>query len=101
MIALARRYLPETPPRTGAFDLVGAMLATLGMGALVFGMIESADAGGVPMTVVPVALVGAVLLAALVVNEARAAQPIMPLRLFAQPASDRGATSPACSTSAR
>ena len=45
MIALAPKYLPETPPRTGAFDLRGALLATLGTGALVFGIIESATRG--------------------------------------------------------
>lgn len=83
MIALAPKYLPETPPRTGAFDLTGALLATLGTGALVFGVIESSSRGWSD-PVVRVALVAAVLLLALlVVNEKRAAQPIMPLRLFA------------------
>jgi MFS family permease len=83
MIALAPRYLPATPPRTGAFDLAGALLATLGTGALVFGVIESSSRGwGDP--VVRVALVAAAaFLVGLVVNETRAAQPIMPLRLFA------------------
>jgi EmrB/QacA subfamily drug resistance transporter len=83
MIALAPKYLPETPPRTGAFDIRGALLATLGSGALVFGVIESSARGwGDP--VVLTALVAAVaLLAGLVVNERRADQPIMPLRLFA------------------
>jgi len=83
MIALAPRFLPETRRSTGRFDVVGALTATLGMGALVFGIIGSAGAGwGSPTTVVSV-LTGALLLAALVVNEARAAQPIMPLGLFA------------------
>ncbi len=83
MIALAPRYLPETPPRTGAFDLTGALLATLGTGALVFGVVESSAQGwGDPVVQVAV-VAAAALLAALVVNEKRAAQPIMPLRLFA------------------
>lgn len=83
MIALAPRFLPETPRSTGRFDVVGALAATLGMGALVFGIIGSADAGwGSPTTLTSV-LTGVVLLAALVLNEARAAQPIMPLGLFA------------------
>jgi EmrB/QacA subfamily drug resistance transporter len=83
MIALAPKYLPATPPRTGAFDLAGALLATFGTGALVFGVIESSSRGwGDP--VVRVALVAAAaFLVGLVVNETRAAQPIMPLRLFA------------------
>src|SRR6476646_5815070 len=45
MIALAPRFLSETARSTGRFDLVGALTATLGMGALVFGIIGSAEAG--------------------------------------------------------
>ena len=83
MIALAPKYLPETPPRTGAFDLAGAMLATLGTGALVFGVIESSARGWEDPVMLVALVAAAALLAALVVNEKRAAQPIMPLRLFA------------------
>jgi predicted MFS family arabinose efflux permease len=74
--------LSETPRRPGRFDVVGALCATLGMGGLVFGIIESGEVGwGSPRVVVSIA-VGLVLLAALVVTESRVAQPIMPLRLF-------------------
>jgi len=83
MIALAPKYLPETPPRTGAFDLRGALLATLGTGALVFGIIESAARGWGSAVVIGSLLVAVVVLAGLVINERRIAQPIMPLRLFA------------------
>ncbi|RZL80484.1 MAG: MFS transporter [Rhodococcus sp. (in: high G+C Gram-positive bacteria)] len=82
MIVLAPRFLPETEPRTGRFDITGAVCATLGMATLVFGIVNTADAGwGAPVTLVTLA-VGALLLALLVRNEARAEQPIMPLRLF-------------------
>jgi EmrB/QacA subfamily drug resistance transporter len=83
MIVLAPRYLPETGRSSGRFDAVGAVTATLGIGCLVFGIVNSAQAGwGAPVTVA--ALVAAlVLLTVLVVNEARARQPIMPLHLFA------------------
>jgi hypothetical protein len=40
----APRYLPETAWRPGRFDLTGAVCATLGVGALVSGVIHSADA---------------------------------------------------------
>jgi EmrB/QacA subfamily drug resistance transporter len=83
MIVLAPKYLPETPPRTGAFDLQGALLATLGTGALVFGVIESASRGWSDSVVVGSLVAAAALLASLVVNEKRASQPILPLRLFA------------------
>jgi EmrB/QacA subfamily drug resistance transporter len=83
MLIAARRYVAETPPRGGRFDLVGALCATLGMSALVFGVIESTSAGWASARVIGALTVGAVLLVGLVVNEARVEQPIMPLRLFA------------------
>jgi EmrB/QacA subfamily drug resistance transporter len=83
MILLAPRYIPQTERSTGRFDIVGAACATFGMSALVFGIVNSADAGwGAPTTIA--ALVGgALLLIVLVLNEARVRQPIMPLHLFA------------------
>ncbi|HET9873927.1 MAG TPA: MFS transporter [Propionibacteriaceae bacterium] len=82
MIFLAPKYLPETPPRTGAFDLPGAVLATLGSSALVFGVLESSTRGWSDPLVLVTLAAAAALLAGLVVNEKRVAQPIMPLRLF-------------------
>lgn len=82
MIALAPRFIPESTRSRGRFDLAGAASATLGAGALVYGIIHSAGAGwGTPATVIPV-LAGALLLAVLVLAESRAAEPVMPLRLF-------------------
>jgi MFS family permease len=83
MIVGARAVLTETPRQRGRFDVVGALCATLGMGALVFGIIESGEAGWGSARVVAALVVGVLLLAALVVTESRAAQPVMPLRLFA------------------
>jgi EmrB/QacA subfamily drug resistance transporter len=83
MIVGARAVLTETPRRPGRFDVTGAVCATLGVGALVFGIIESAGSGWGSARVVGALVAGAALLTALVLNEARAEQPIMPLRLFA------------------
>src|SRR3954462_12435499 len=80
MMIGARAVLTETPRQRGRFDVVGALCATLGMGGLVLGIIESAEAGWGSPRVVTALAVGVVLLAALVVTESRAAQPIMPLR---------------------
>jgi EmrB/QacA subfamily drug resistance transporter len=83
MIVAARRFVGETARRRGRFDLAGALCATLGMSALVFGIVDAAEAGWTaPSTLIALTL-GVALLVALVVNEARADQPIMPLRLFA------------------
>ncbi len=67
----------------GRFDVLGALCSTLGMGALVFGIVNSTDAGwAAPETIMALAA-AAVLLTVLVINERKAKQPIMPLHLFA------------------
>ncbi len=83
LVWLAPRHLPETEPRTGRFDLAGALTSTLGMTAVVYGLVRAASAGwGERFTVASFAL-GVVLLVAFVLTERRAQQPITPLRLFA------------------
>ncbi|TSD99238.1 MFS transporter [Skermania sp. ID1734] len=82
MIALAPKYLPETARRPGTFDLAGAVLATVGTGALVFGVIESAARGWANALVLSSITIAVAMLALLVINEKRADQPILPLRLF-------------------
>jgi EmrB/QacA subfamily drug resistance transporter len=82
MIALAPQFLPESGRVSGRFDLFGAFSATFGVGGLVFGVINTVDAGWAsPMTVTAVSA-GVLLLAVFVLIERSAAQPIMPLRLF-------------------
>ncbi|MFH8805519.1 MFS transporter [Streptomyces sp. NPDC017936] len=83
MMVPAVRFLPETERRGGRFDVAGALLATLGSTALVLGIVDAADHGWTaPATWLPLAA-GAVLLTSFVGVERRAAQPIVPLRLFA------------------
>jgi EmrB/QacA subfamily drug resistance transporter len=83
MIVLAARYLVEQPRTPGRFDVIGALCSTLGVGAIILGIIESSESGWLaPLTLASLAI-GVVLLVALVLNERRAPQPIMPLRLFA------------------
>ncbi len=75
MFALAARFLPETVRQRGRFDVLGALLATLGAASLVLGIVEAS-------TLVLLGA-GAVLLGLFLLAERRAAQPIVPLRLFA------------------
>jgi EmrB/QacA subfamily drug resistance transporter len=83
MIVLAPRFLPETAAHRGRFDIGGALLATAGVGALVFAILNAAQDGWAsPVTIVALAA-AVILLVVFVVVEARVAQPIMPLRLFA------------------
>jgi EmrB/QacA subfamily drug resistance transporter len=78
----ARRFIGETPRHPGQFDVAGATTSTLGMGALVYGTVRSAESGwSDPLTVSSLAL-GIGLIALFIFNESRAEQPILPLRLF-------------------
>ncbi len=79
----AQRYLKETELHAGQFDLAGALSSTLGMSALVYGLIRSTSAGWSDLPTVASLAAGVLLLAFLVFNESRVKQPIMPLRLFA------------------
>lgn len=82
VLLLAPRFLPETPRRRGSFDLLGALAVTVGMTALVYGLVSAGESGWAsPVTIVSLA-VAVVFVAAFVVVERRAAQPITPLRLF-------------------
>jgi EmrB/QacA subfamily drug resistance transporter len=83
MLILAPRFLPRTPALPGRFDIAGAITSTLGVGSLVFAILNAAENGWTsPGTLIAFA-VAAVVLALFIVAESRASQPIMPLRLFA------------------
>jgi len=83
LVLAAPRYLPETPRRTGRFDLAGAVASTVGMTAIVYAIVRSATSGWAdPLTVASLAG-GVAMLALFVLNERRAEQPVTPLRLFA------------------
>jgi EmrB/QacA subfamily drug resistance transporter len=83
VIALAPRVLPETERQQGRIDVPGALTITVGMSALVYGLVEAATAGwGSPRTLVPL-VVAAVAIVGFVAIERGQRQPITPLRLFA------------------
>jgi EmrB/QacA subfamily drug resistance transporter len=83
MMLVAPRYLPESEHQSGQFDVLGALSSSLGMAAFVYGIVRSAEVGWAdPLTILSL-IIGLLLLGFLVLNEWRAKQPIMPLRLFA------------------
>ena len=65
-----------------ATEVAGAISSTLGMSALVFGMVHAADEGWSNAMTLGAIATGLILLLAFVLVEARARQPILPLRLF-------------------
>ena len=83
VIVLARRLLTETPSRNGHFDIRGALASTFGVTALAYGFVRAATSGWGDMLTVGAFAVGAALLVTFVLLERRAAEPITPLRLFA------------------
>ncbi|MFZ4288405.1 MFS transporter [Variovorax sp. HJSM1_2] len=83
LVWCAQRYLAETPRRAGQLDVVGAITSTVGMSALVYGIVRSAEVGwGDGLTELSF-LAGLLLIVVFVFHEARTSQPILPLRLFA------------------
>ena len=87
LIALtaAPRFVSETPRQPGRFDVAGALTSTLGMAALVYAFIRAAARGWGDGLAAGAFVLAVVLLAAFLLTETRARQPITPLRLFADP----------------
>jgi EmrB/QacA subfamily drug resistance transporter len=78
-----RVVLGETERRHGRFDLAGAVTSTLGTTLVVLGLVEAGTDGWTARSSVIAFLTGAALLVAFVLNERRASEPILPLRLLA------------------
>lgn len=78
----ARRYLTETPRSNGTVDVIGALCSTLGMTALVYGIVRAAGLGWDDQIAVTSAIAGLMLLAFFIFYESRIAQPVLPLHLF-------------------
>lgn len=83
MMVAAKRYVRETEKTPGTFDIAGAIISTLGIVALVYGVIRSASTGWSDVMTLACIGLGIVMLVLFAVVESRASQPIMPLALFA------------------
>ena len=81
--AVGRVALQETDGRHGHFDVAGALASTLGMGAIVLGLVEASTDGWASPVTLGALGVGALLLGVFVRVETRAQEPILPLRLLA------------------
>ena len=83
VIVLAMRFMGESrdPTRTTRLDWAGATLAVLGLGSVVFALLEWPRLGVHSLTLAALAC-GALSLGALVVVEWRVAAPMLPLALF-------------------
>lgn len=82
VVWLAPRFIHETEPRPGRFDLAGALTSTSGMTALVYGFIRVSEGHGSDAVTLVAFAVGILLMAGFLLVERKAEQPVMPLRLF-------------------
>jgi EmrB/QacA subfamily drug resistance transporter len=74
--------VPETRGSETHLDAPGAALATLALGAIVYGLIRSGETGLANARVIVAEALGVLLLAAFVIVEARSRGPMLPLSLF-------------------
>ncbi|HKV10209.1 MAG TPA: MFS transporter [Thermoanaerobaculia bacterium] len=84
VILIALRFVPESRDDEAGegIDWAGAVLATLGLGGVTFGLIESSRLGWSHPLIWGALLAGVAALAGFLVVEKRTASPMMPLSLF-------------------
>ncbi|TXS06696.1 DHA2 family efflux MFS transporter permease subunit [Streptomyces sp. col6] len=80
---LAPMYINESDRHSGRFDISGALTSTLGMASLVYGFIRASEEGWRDSLTLASFGAAVLLLAAFVLVEMRAKEPITPLRMFA------------------
>ena len=79
---LGRIVVVETERQRGRFDLAGALTCTLGVSAIVFGLVEAGSASWTSPLTVSALAIGLVLLGLFFRQERRVEEPILPLRLL-------------------
>ncbi|MEM7053165.1 MAG: DHA2 family efflux MFS transporter permease subunit [Pseudomonadota bacterium] len=83
VVWLALKHVPESRnPDKARLDYVGTALSTLGLGALIFGLIEAGHLGLSHPLVIGSMMAGVILLALFVVSQRWLQQPLVPLDLF-------------------
>ncbi|MER7186411.1 MFS transporter [Streptomyces hyaluromycini] len=83
LIPAPRAVRPDGPANTsGGFDVPAALLATVGVSAIVTGLVTGPDHGWTAALPVTALVLGVILLTAFFVTEAKTRNPLMPLRLL-------------------
>jgi len=84
VLAISIAKVPESREKEhhGSLDWLGAVLATIGLGGVIFGLIESPRLGFSNPFVLLTLIGGLLALAVFIVNETRAKNPMVPLGLF-------------------
>jgi len=86
VLALVFLHVPESrDEESGKLDILGATLATVSLGALVYGLIESSRVGFANPTIIAALIGGVLTLIVFILVEAhkgKAGSPMLPLKLF-------------------
>lgn len=84
VIILAFRYVPESRDQraSGSLDWAGAVLASIGLGCLVYGLIESSNKGWSDVTVIATLVLAALMIVIFIGVELQHPTPMLPLGLF-------------------
>ncbi|HSF47000.1 MAG TPA: MFS transporter [Burkholderiales bacterium] len=87
VLLIARQRVPESrdPQAKGRVDWLGATLVTIGLGGIVFGLIESSGRALTDSMVIASFTMGVAALAGFLFAETRHEEPMMPLGLFRSP----------------
>jgi EmrB/QacA subfamily drug resistance transporter len=77
-------HVPESRDETthGSLDWWGALLATIGLGAIVYSLIEAGSLGFLHPRVLSILAIGIIIFVAFLLLEARTSNPMIPLSLF-------------------
>ncbi|MCF1507541.1 MFS transporter [Streptomyces glomeratus] len=84
IVSLTPLYINESERHPGRFDIAGALTSTAGMASLVYGFIRASEDGWRDSGTIGSFGAAVVLLMAFALVEARAKEPITPLRMFAE-----------------
>jgi len=82
LMLAAPRVIPDTPRRAGRPPLPSAVLSVAGVGALVYGFLHAASGGWRNAVTITAFAVALAVLSIFAVVQARASDPLLPLRLF-------------------
>src|SRR2546430_2609160 len=83
IILISLRHVTESSDKQNTrVDWLGAILAAAGLGALVYGLIESSRVGFADRSVIVVLIAAGALLAVFLIIEERVSHPMLPLSLF-------------------
>lgn len=82
LLFAAARYIPDNAPAQGKFDVMGAITSTVGVGLLVYGLVNAAETGWLDRVTLTTLGLSVTVLVFFLWHENRVDVPVLPLRLL-------------------